>query len=96
VLGFAVTVAVIVGGVTMGPVADRPPVNRHMKPVMVGLACVVALTMVYFSLALPSCFNATTGLLPASFNVVYVLIIVASLLLGGMIPLMYELGAEMT
>lgn len=94
-LGFGATLALIVGGVITGAVADLPPFNRRMKETVVTLTALTAAMMVYFTLALP---NAAVHkkIFPSSFASICVLITLSAFVLGGSIPLMYELGAEMT
>lgn len=45
-IGFATTVALMVGGLCIGPLADRPPWNRRMKAMLVAFGTLTALAMV--------------------------------------------------
>ena len=54
-LGFASTVAFIVGGLVVGPVADTAPWNRRMHGLMLTLATLTAGLMALFTIAMCVC-----------------------------------------
>ena len=94
-LGFGATMAVIVGGVLVSQLVDRPPWNRQMKKLLVIFSVVTTGCMTYVTFALPTAFSATP-LLPSNFNAVSALIIVASITIGAGLPLLFEMCAELT
>lgn len=94
-LGFASTVAFIVGGLVVGPVADRAPWNRRMHGLMLTLAGLTAGLMALFTIAMPTTF-AAKPVIDLSFEVVFALIVASGMALGACLPLVYEIGAEVT
>lgn len=94
-LGFATTVAFIVGGLVVGPVADTAPWNRRMHGLMLTLAALTAALMALFTMAMPTTF-AAEPLVDLGFEVVFGLIVASGMSLGACLPLVYEIGAEVT
>jgi hypothetical protein len=89
------TIAFIIGGLLIGLLADRPPWNRRMKKLLLGLAVVTSLISSFFTFALPTAlggpFIHNMGL-----DAIRVGIVLASGTLGAMCPLFYESCAEIT
>eukprot|EP01052_Picozoa_sp_SAG31_P033849 SAG31_NODE_3879_length_3790_cov_1.915741_3_plen_539_part_00 len=93
-LGFWSTISFIAGGLLVGILADRPPWNRRMKSLLVGLALLTCLLTAGFTFALPTAMGGP--FIHIGIDMIGIGIVVASGTLGAMVPLFYESCAEIT
>lgn len=92
-LGFGATMAVIVGGLIIGPIADM--FKRRMHIMLTILGALTTIFMALFTFALPTKFSQHTVII-LPYQGIFALIIASGLTLGACIPLMFEVAAEMT
>eukprot|EP00048_Salpingoeca_helianthica_P004438 m.76856 g.76856 ORF g.76856 m.76856 type:complete len:473 (+) comp13196_c0_seq1:1319-2737(+) len=92
---FASTIAAIIGGLLIGPVADRlPVVQRNFKATLLILLVFCFLCFVWFTLSFPV--SGVPAVLPSNFWTVAGSITLSGTFMGATYPLFYEFSVELT